>query len=221
MLPNTYCKSKIHKNAWCFEDYGIIGSVWLEKSDFSPIGKPWFLMTSVDYLWEFDSDNKLYNHIVEASVSDRKISSLDNMSLITHWDEGDEDEIYSNLHEIILPWLDMMRKPDVFIDFVNRSMVVGKDDDEQAHFSAFGDVLIQKKLDGQRIRDMKLSTLASIYERTKQYQAALESLIKYKAFFQRDGSLNYSNDEIKMKEETIRKIDDKIQHLTDLCEGVK
>jgi hypothetical protein len=206
MLPDTYKKSKVIKNASFTEDFGIVRSLWLEKSSFHPEGKQWYLKASVDFISDYCEIPDFQNHIAELSIHNDEVYSVENMRLINHWDEGEKTEIEQALNGILLPWLDSIGKPEIFADFLERSMVVGKDGSEVEHEAAFGDVLIQKQYDGNRVRQVKLEFLASIYGRIGQYEKAIEYLLKFQSFYKSDGSPNLNATERLAREEVLNRI---------------
>lgn len=215
-LPETFKPSKLIKNAWEVEDFGIVRSVWLAKSNFHPGGKKWYLSVSVDFKSNYDDDLDFHHHIVEGSTKGKEVCSKDDMRALNHWNEGEEAAIENTLHETILPWLDLMGQPDVFSDFLSRSMVVGTDGKNSEHKAIFGSIIMSKEYDPPRVRKLNLGFLATIYERMGSYEKALENLLKFQLFFEKDASPNMTPSEVKYRNTVTKQIEEGIQRLKGL-----
>jgi len=211
LLPATFIKSPVIKNGWERNDYGIIRSVSMEESNFHPEGKKWFLAISLDFKSDYCFDADFYNHICEASVSNGKICSRENMRIVDHWNEADASDVTNIMYQVVLPWIDRLGNPLYCIDFLLAAKVIGQDEYDQKYIELFGGGITSLMYHPPRLRKLYDEYLAALYESVGENEKAINHLEAYKIFYEKDNAADSGT-----RKDVLKKIEDSLVRLKQL-----
>ena len=221
-LPKEFKKSKVTKGAYEAENFGIVKSIRIEKSDFLDGEDKWVIVLDVsvhDRYWPKDSDHAALL-VVEASIVDGSIVLLDRWDQITHWELDDLDGLKHAIESIALPWLDWFCAPANIVDYFGELERLEASSKSSDGITKFGTVLSDKLINPPRTRKYFNGAAASIYNELGQYGQALECLERHKAFVMNDHPAN-----CKVKElndaffERMEMIDKGIENLKSLVQS--
>lgn len=207
LLPDNFKKSKFSDAEYVVENLGIKCTVKLHNSPYSVNEKDLMLSISVYFLSDYCEILDFEHLIFQASIIDGKVDSLDgNLKNITHFNCSNVDGLEYILNTEVVPFFQKMLIPEVFIEFLERSLLVGKDGKDEEHRKVFGGILLEKQYDSMRVRNQKLGFLATIYGRIGDTYKLKYYLEKFLPFYENDGSKNLTDDEKKSRNIVVEKI---------------
>lgn len=219
LLPEGYKKAKYQKQGYEIEENGIYAV--LEMRKFYPFvddKNAWFLSIGIDIRSNYCPFEDFIEHIIfNISLINNEIRFTEGvMSQVTYFKTEDKDKLAKKLDEVVIPWVNKIRQPENLIEFLERSRLIGLDDKEDEHVAAFGDAILFFKYWNQLQRKRYLGILATLYEKTEQYDKALSCMKDYRPFLE-EGTKRKNLDDVKKANlALLSKIDDTIEKYSQL-----